>query len=169
MSPSKIFLYLCLSFILGVFLASFVNLPSAVYAAFFIFGLIFLCFFRKSFKYFIFGLCILILCAGVLSYKLKIKKMENLLKEGEIEFNGIITEEPDIRVNKVNLIVKNKEIGKVLVISDLPNRFDYGNKVKIKGKIKIPNVYSHFNYRGYLAKDGIYYVMYYPKIILLEK
>ena len=169
MFPSKIFLYLCLSFILGIFLASFINLSSAVYAAFFILGLIFLCFFKKSFKYLIFGLCILILCAGVLSYKLKVKKMENLLKEEEIEFTGVITEEPDIRVNKVNLIVKNKEIGKVLVISDLPNKFDYGNKVKVKGKIKIPNVYPHFNYRGYLAKDGIYYVMYYPKIILLEE
>ena len=169
MFPSKIFLYLCLSFILGIFLASFINLSSAVYAVFFILGLIFLCFFKKSFKYLIFGLCILILCAGVLSYKLKVKKMENLLKEEEIEFTGVITEEPDIRVNKVNLIVKNKEIGKVLVISDLPNKFDYGNKVKVKGKIKIPNVYPHFNYRGYLAKDGIYYVMYYPKIILLEE
>lgn len=169
MSASKIFLYLCLSFIFGIFVASFVNLPPAVYAVLFIFGLIFLYLRRESPKYLILGLCVLILCAGVFSYKLRIKKIENLLPEKKIEFTGIITREPDVRIDKVNLIVKNKRIGKVLVTSDLPNKFDYGDKLKIKGKIKIPNVYPYFNYRGYLAKDGIYYVMYYPKIVLLEK
>lgn len=66
MTPSKILFYFSLSFILGIFIASFFNIPQFIIYEFFILGLFYgLIFFRKQLVL-IFGICFIILGLGII-------------------------------------------------------------------------------------------------------
>ena len=81
---------------------------------------------------------------------------------------GEIIKEPNIKTNNVQLTLKT-EIGKILItVANYPEYF-YGDVLKIVGKIQFPVVFDEFNYKNYLAKDKIYYVMYYPRIEILDR
>ena len=96
---------------------------------------------------------------------------------------GTVVKEPDIRENNTRLVIKPKKIqnqkvvyeskkelkGKVLVIARQYPEYQYGDELKIIGKLKTPPRFEDFNYKDYLAKDGIYSVMYKPKIELLSR
>lgn len=82
-------------------------------------------------------------------------------------FSGKIIKEPDQKSNHVNLTIKT-EIGKILITTSKYPEYNYGDILKASGKLQFPTVFDDFNYKNYLAKDGIYYVMYYPKIEVLE-
>jgi len=83
-------------------------------------------------------------------------------------FIGEVIKEPNIKNNNVQLIAKT-ELGKILItVANYPEYF-YGDVVKITGKIQFPTIFDEFNYKNYLAKDKIYYVMYYPKIEILDR
>ena len=86
----------------------------------------------------------------------------------EIVFQAKIIKEPDNRIDKINLVVRHKQLGQVLVAAELGSQYQYGDLLKIKGKLLVPKEYEDFNYREYLAKDRIYFVSYYPDIELLD-
>lgn len=83
-------------------------------------------------------------------------------------FIGQIIKEPDQKSNHINLTIKT-EIGKVLVTTNSYPEYNYGDVLKISGKLQIPTIFEDFNYKNYLAKDKIYFVMYYPKIEIVER
>jgi len=86
----------------------------------------------------------------------------NDLDEG-ISLIGTVVKEPDKRSNNTKLTIQTKQ-GKVLVTTRRYPEYQYGDELVITGKLQTPTVFEDFNYQGYLAKDGIYSVMYYPKI-----
>ncbi len=47
--------------------------------------------------------------------------------------------------------------------------YQYGDRLKITGKLESPPDLEGFNYRGYLQKEGIYSIMSWPKIELIEQ
>ena len=87
---------------------------------------------------------------------------------------GQIVKEPDKRDSNAQFIIavknievdsKQKEVsGKISVTSRRYPEYRYGDELKITGRLKTPTEFEDFNYPGYLAKDGLYSVMYYPKI-----
>jgi len=81
----------------------------------------------------------------------------------KVVFTGYVVKEPDKRSNNTKLTIQTEQ-GKVLATTRRYPEYKYGDELKIIGKLKTPTVFEGFNYRGYLAKDGIYSVMYYPKI-----
>lgn len=81
---------------------------------------------------------------------------------------GKIIKEPDIRSNNIKLTLKTEE-GKVLITTGNYPEYFYGDVLKIKGKLETPIVFEEFNYKNYLAKEGIYSVIYYPEIEILER
>jgi len=81
----------------------------------------------------------------------------------KVVFTGYVAKEPDKRSNNTKLTIQT-ERGRVLATTRRYPEYKYGDELKIIGKLKTPTVFEDFNYRGYLAKDGIYSVMYYPKI-----
>jgi competence protein ComEC len=172
MPPSKI-LFLCLiSFILGVFLFSFFKIP-LVYSLFliplfFIFSGTPKTFFLSLifFSFFLFG-----------AFKIEkvFSKFEGseILKFGEerVEIFGKIIKEPKLTQNYQELIVKIKSLNgknfeweKVLVRTSKDFLFEFGDEIKISGKLKIPKENGLFSFRGYLAKDEILGILYFPKI-----
>ncbi|MDP1538827.1 MAG: ComEC/Rec2 family competence protein [bacterium] len=98
----------------------------------------------------------------------------------EITLVGLVSAEPDIRDTHTKLTIGNIQLGedengsrsvdgKILVTAEKYPGYKYGDKLKIIGKLKTPQIFDEFNYKDYLAKDGIYSVMYYPGIELAEK
>jgi len=93
----------------------------------------------------------------------------------KISFLTEVIKEPDARNSNTKLTVKTrilkirgeqKEIsGKVLITTKKYPEYKYGDELIVAGKLKTPEIFEDFNYKGYLAKDGIYSVVYYPKII----
>ncbi|MFH0906742.1 MAG: ComEC/Rec2 family competence protein [bacterium] len=58
---------------------------------------------------------------------------------------------------------------RILITTELYPKYYYGDKVEISGKIREPAQFEDFDYRAYLAKDKIYSVVYWPSINLLER
>ncbi|MDP2933438.1 MAG: ComEC/Rec2 family competence protein, partial [bacterium] len=90
-----------------------------------------------------------------------------------VEWQGVVTEEPDVREGKVNLTIsakkmvqpKNIEIsGKVLITLSRFPEYRYGDLLSIQGKLEEPGADEDFSYRDYLAKDRIYSLSGYPKV-----
>lgn len=94
-----------------------------------------------------------------------------------LEVTGIIIDEPDVREEYTNVVLEAEVTpGKSLVLVRVPAypKLSYGDEVVAKGKIIIPknlpakDNLRAFDYRAYLAKDGIYYQMYFPKITVVS-
>ena len=92
----------------------------------------------------------------------------------KISFVGVIVKEIDKRSNNTKLTIQTELAptaknlawgqGKVLVTTRRYPEYKYGDELIITGTLKTPTVFEDFDYQGYLAKDGIYSVIYYPKI-----
>ncbi len=88
--------------------------------------------------------------------------------EKDFLITGKIVKEPDNKGDNVKLTVET-EMGKILVTTGIYPQYDYGDVLKINGKLKTPSVFEEFDYKNYLAKDKIYSVMYWPKIEIAER
>jgi len=190
MTASKIFLYFCLSFIAGIFIGSMLGvLPgSEVYLLLpgLILGILLISVFWKYKKFVVIGFCLLFLVLGIWRHQqVELGITNNELRKYDdsgktITLLGMVVAEPDIREKTQKLTIKATEISlaensslpvsaRVLVTIWKYPEYQYGDKLKITGKIELPKELEDFNYPGYLAKDGIYSVIYWPKIELLEK
>lgn len=177
MTASKIVLYLCLSFILGIFLASFLKIPLVLLGGMAIFGLILAAVFWGQKTAAVFGFCILFLVAGAWRYQ-QVKYNSNysdLRKYSgqQVELIGVVSAEPDVKDKISNLelaiqsVGRKKAVGKILIsVAKFPE-FRYGDKLKITGAISEPENFTDFNYKEYLARQGIYFVMKWPKVDLV--
>jgi competence protein ComEC len=172
MTSSKAFLYFCLSFVSGVALESFASVPQLCLLGFLILGIFLASSFWKYKTIVVFGFCFLFLVLGIW----RCQEAENeaasseLLNLGgqEVVLEGRIVKEPDIREDKTKLTIKTNK-GDILITASLYPRYDYGDILKIKGVLEISQDFDDFNYQGYLAKDHIYAVMYYPKAEFLSQ
>ena len=191
MTPSKIFLYFCLSFVGGIFISSVLSqpltlsfLPSSreiLLLLGLILGLILISVLWKYKKLVVIGFCVLFLVLGIWRHQNSEWQIANSKlqiyndREETVTLIGIVTTEPDIKEKSIKLKIANlklqieeewKEItGKVLVTTRRYPEYKYRDKLKITGKLKIPSEdIAGFNYKEYLKKDGIYSIMDFPKI-----
>jgi competence protein ComEC len=81
---------------------------------------------------------------------------------------GKVIKEPEIKSNNTKLTLKTDQ-GRVLITAGSYPEYFYGDILKVKGKLETPVVFEEFNYKNYLAKEGIYSIMYYPEIEILER
>jgi len=93
-------------------------------------------------------------------------------------FVGVVVEEPERREKTTKLIIQIENLNqKVLITKWHYPECEHGDKLRITGKLEEPETFgdlstplrASFNYKEYLAKDGIFGVIYRPKIELLEK
>ncbi|MBI5798977.1 MAG: ComEC family competence protein [Candidatus Yonathbacteria bacterium] len=103
-----------------------------------------------------------------------------------IQIEGIVVEEPDVREEYTNIVLESAvsrlvgEAGvldeKTKILARIPvyPEFAYGDELSLFGKITVPKNFNSedgarpFDYRSYLAKDGIYYQMYFPKVSVVS-
>lgn len=189
MTKSKIFLFLLLSFIGGVFLYSIINPAPQLRGGIYIFGFFFLIFalFKKDRRKIIFGFCILALAVGVWrSHGVMSRRPPELSGSFRIEqrvnFNGAVVEEPDRRSGFSQYVLKNERLGRVLVKTGLYPEYFYGDVLKISGNLETPEnffptfqsgsrlyVGTEFDYQNYLAKDNIFLISRNPEAMLLSR
>ncbi|MFH1820561.1 MAG: ComEC/Rec2 family competence protein [Candidatus Nealsonbacteria bacterium] len=167
MTVSKIFFYLSLSFISGILLNSLFLLTQPIALAFLILPVFLISVFWERKRIVIVGFCLLFLVAGVLRHQQVVSNIPDIY-EREISFVGQVSAEPDIRENHTKLILTTELVpGKVLISVDKYPKYEFNDKLKITGGLKRPEAFDGFNYPDYLAKDGIYSVMYFPEVEFL--
>ena len=101
--------------------------------------------------------------------------------EEEIILIGRVVKEPDVRETNTKLTIEARlpngsqasndksQVSKILVTVSRYPEYKYGDELKITGKLQTPIIFEDFNYKDYLKKDGIYSVVYYPKVELLSR
>jgi competence protein ComEC len=176
-------LYVSCAWVAGVFLGSKLSLPLFVLA----FGLIpftLIPFLRGSKKTLIVaGLCLLTLFGGGLHFSSSLPPADEhslcfYNDGGIVEIQGMVTEEPDIRdkyclltfsANDVTVSGERKEVsGTALIRVPRYPAYHYGDVLKVTGELETPPQFEDFDYKGYLARQGIYSVIYYPGVEVLD-
>jgi len=132
------------------------------------------------------GFCVLFLVLGIWRHQLaELRIMNNELRkyndqEKIITLVGLVAKEPDIREKSQKLTIEIKQLNyyaagsrsereKVLVTTNRYPEYQYGDKLEITGKLETPSEnIDGFNYKNYLKKDGIYSIMNFPKIELID-
>lgn len=94
-----------------------------------------------------------------------------------IEIEGVVSDEPDGRENNVRLPVRvtvaastsvSSDV-KVLVVAPLHTQAKYGDIVRAKGELRLPEAFDagagrEFNYPAFLAKDGVGYELSFAQV-----
>jgi len=120
------------------------------------------------------GFCILFLVFGIFrhqSIEARFEKPElKKLKGQKVSLTGQVIEEPEKRGNKIKLKIEVEKLkSAILVTTNLYPEIKYGDVLKIEGMLKEPPEFGGFNYKDYLKKEGIYFLMSYPEIKILER
>lgn len=98
----------------------------------------------------------------------------------EVTLTGIVIDEPDVRDRAVNLRVAVEEMttsgGEVRAVSGLVlvqgPRFpvyEYGTRVMVRGRLQTPPENPEFSYRDFLARQGVYSMVTWPRITAVEE
>ena len=149
-----------LSFIAGIFGRSFFEI-SSVFLYFLILAVIIITavFYRN--KYILtasFAILFFVFGAWLTNGKLENINSQNL--DGK-NFAGkvLVSKEPIVKDKYQNVIVKNTNGLKILLNANLYENLKYGDELELKCTLKIPdNKTEDFDYKMYLAKDGIFYL-----------
>ncbi|MCX6752675.1 MAG: ComEC/Rec2 family competence protein [Candidatus Nomurabacteria bacterium] len=103
----------------------------------------------------------------------------------KVALSGEIIDEPSIKENNQQLTIRTvlKEVSprtvlersiEILLSTSLDTDYKYGDKINFSGKLERPENFvtdqgKIFDYVNYLRKDGIFYVMSYPKIEIVSR
>ncbi|KKP80246.1 MAG: hypothetical protein A2271_02970 [Candidatus Moranbacteria bacterium RIFOXYA12_FULL_35_19] len=175
MIKSKIFLILSLFFIGGIMTASFYYpkiMDISVMLLFLILALIIIFLFYKN-KFSVIGFAMTFFILGIFLVSGKLEKNKDLNQDGN-NFSGVvmIAKEPEIKEKMQKIILAPLENGKekILLNTNIYEKYEYGENLKVNCQLEIPkNFDEKFDYRMYLAKDGIFYECKSPKIEKLNK
>jgi competence protein ComEC len=174
MNKSKILIYLCICFILGIALDSLIIISQSIWLGILILGTSLIIFSLKNKTVIVLGFCLIVLAGGILRHQTSVREdiTEKLIPgyDQEISLKGVIIEEPEQRINQQKFQIKADEIqGKILITTELYPEYHYGDELRISGELRQPAQFEDFDYRAYLAKDKIHSVIYYPNINLLAQ
>src|SRR3990167_4247721 len=167
----RIFFAVCFGFAVGVLLRSFVvvDFYFSIFVLVLSFFILLLSHFTKLKWGIISAVFIFTFSLGILRFHLADKKVPEIRGEN---FTGIIVDEPDIREGNQKLTVETRKT-KILITTDFSTEYRYGDGVSFSGELQKPENFitdqgKEFDYENYLRKDGIFYVMGYPKIEIVS-
>ncbi|MGH7249389.1 MAG: ComEC/Rec2 family competence protein [Minisyncoccia bacterium] len=179
----KIFYIISFGFLFGILLRSFVfvnsyfvSLLGVVFAALFLF----FAFISKNRYGFLASVFVMASVVGVLRFQIADVPPPSVFesKVGQKStFLGEVIDEPNIKENNQQLTVEVKEENEkteFLISTGLEDDYKYGDEISFEGVPKKPENFitdqgKNFDYINYLRKDGILYVMSYPKIQTISR
>ncbi|MFC1942077.1 DNA internalization-related competence protein ComEC/Rec2 [Chloroflexota bacterium] len=176
-------IYLSCAWVVGIFLGSNFNLPLTLSLT----GLIPipLLFFTRRYRksVILFSLSLfLFFAASAYAYSSLYAVNESSLHfyndRGSVEIKGTVVGDPDVRDKNTRLNLSVTEInldggwhdvdGTALIFVPRYPAYKYGDGLLVMGELKTPPMLDDFDYRGYLAHQGIHATMLYPGIELLD-
>lgn len=171
MTKSRIFFILSLSFLAGIFGASFYYPETVdILGLFFVLigALIAAAVFYKNRKVLLISSAIIFLSGGAFLTTTRLGEILNLSSEKQ-NFSGIveIVKEPEMNnLSQILIVVPDADKKrKILINISAYQKFAYGEKLQLSCVLERPkNVSSDFDYRMYLAAKGVYYQCQKPKI-----
>ncbi len=178
----RIFYSICVGFVLGVLLRSLMPLNIFIVLCIGIIAMAMILFFTLISKNkwgIVISVCLLLCCVGIFRFHM-VDTLPPLIFESQLDqkssFTGIIIDEPDTRENNIKLITEiqtDNEKTHILITAPLGEDYAYGDKIEIQGTLEKPENFitdqgKEFDYINYLRKDGILYVMGYPKIEVIS-
>jgi competence protein ComEC len=127
----------------------------------------------------IFSIFLLMFSFGVFRFHISDKSApENFESKVDVksDFAGEIIDEPDIRETNQKLTVEVNESNnktEILLTTGLDENYKYGDSINFRGKLEKPENFEtdygkEFDYVNYLRKDGIFYIMSYPSIEVVD-
>ncbi|MDP3982156.1 MAG: ComEC/Rec2 family competence protein [bacterium] len=109
-----------------------------------------------------FGIWGVALSLGVVSYERALSHQTNHgldhLFGTEVTFTGKVVREPEPRGLSLSLVIlpDGNSSSRILVFSPLFSQVLYGERVRVTGVLQEPPVFDTFDYKAFLAKDGIH-------------
>jgi competence protein ComEC len=140
--------------------------------------------YRLRSSFFFFCLFFIFLCLGLMRGGLAEHKVSqeqiDYYNGQKLEIIGVITE-TDIRRDKAKYQIEVDGMvfpegaemfpclqGTILITLNKYPQYHYGDKVRVVGELQEPGKFEGFNYGNYLSRYGVYSVMYYPYIEVLD-
>jgi len=176
-------IYLSCAWVVGIFLGSKFNPPLALI----LIGLIpvpLLFFIGKHRKLIILtSLCLIALFAGAFHFQSSLPPDDEsrlrFYNNETVEIKGMVDKDPEVRDKTTRLRLSATEVkldkewqevsGTALLFVPRYPSYDYGDVLMVTGKLETPPQLNDFDYKGYLAHQGIYSTMLYPEIEILER
>ncbi|MGQ9627252.1 MAG: DNA internalization-related competence protein ComEC/Rec2 [Anaerolineae bacterium] len=179
-----ILVYIGIAWLIGIYLSSLFAPSPIVLASLGLLSLAILFLGRKDRQLRLLSICALALLLGSWRYSLA----SHVPGEGDVDYyndrgrvviQGLVVGEPDVRDRWTNLRLEAESLtsgeqeravkGKVLVRAARYPEYRYGDRLKVEGSLEAPPVFQDFSYQDYLARQGIYSMMYRPQITLLAR
>lgn len=175
MSKSKIFIGVCLSFALGIFLASRYSIDQRyIYGlsgfAIIIFALAIIVPNRAKAAVRLAGLFLFFACLGILRFGQTIYGNQyQQFFDQTVKWEGHVVEDPDVRADRQLITVRPKDFHqRILITVTKTQEFFYGDWIALEGRIKEPKAFEDFDYQKFLERFDVYAVMSYPKVLILK-
>lgn len=179
MDKADIFLTFCLFYLGGIFFASFFIVDYFFFIIIsLITGLAFMGLFYKKIL-FIYGLGFLFFSLGIFLFETSLANIykapvlnfaeENAIIIGKVarDSEGFEKEKLVVEISSIDNL--KQDWGKILIFNEKYSIIKMGDVLEISGVIKKPENFSNFDYRGYLAKEGISAIMVNPDIKIIKK
>jgi competence protein ComEC len=176
-------LYVSCAWVAGIFLGSKIS-PPLFALSFGLIPFVLIPFFPRIKKTLIVvGLCLLALLGGGFYFPSSLPPAdEHSLRfyndTGITEIQGMVAEEPDIQdtyclltFSASKIIINGETIqvsGTALIRVPRYPSYRYGDVLKVSGRLETPPQFEDFDYKGYLARQGIHSVIYYPGVEVLD-
>jgi len=177
-------LYISCAWVAGIFLGSKVSIPLFALP----FGLLPTLFIplapNSKRPLIVAALCLLAFLGGSLRFTSSLPEVDEhslcfYNDKGTAEIQGVVAEEPDVGSRSCSLKLSASQIsiaGERQVVSgtaliQLPRYplYHYGDVLQVTGELETPMPFDDFDYKSYLAQQGIYSVIYYPKVGILDR
>jgi competence protein ComEC len=175
--------YVCvISFLLGVFVATVFYIPLPAITWLFFMAVVSMLIWKRSILLventvsLMLGLALCAAALGALRFEIidsqfGTSPLINQVGE-EIIFQGVVNTEPDKKESTQRLYIKTAE-DLILVSTDRYQNINYGDEVKVKGVLKLPESFETdlgrvFNYKGYLKARGVEYTVSFATVEVLQ-
>ncbi|MDP2743865.1 MAG: ComEC family competence protein, partial [Dehalococcoidia bacterium] len=176
--------YLSVAWVAGVYIGSWMSLAAILFGlgAVLLLGTVFV--FRRRATV-VAALCLALLAGGVLRYQASLpadddgQLLRSLNGQGEVEITGLVTGSPDVRDRSIKLRVEAREVrmgdawqpvsGSAVVWVPRSGSYKYGDLLRLTGELQAPPVFDDFDYRHYLEQQGVYSLLAFPRVTVLER
>jgi competence protein ComEC len=176
-------IYLSAAWVTGIYLGSKIALPWGIIFI----GALPLCLIPFLWQYkkqlLIAGFCLFVLLGGCIRLQsslpvLNEQHLQFYNNKGTAEIEGMVCAEPEtgnttstlqLSASEIQIDDTKKEIsGKALIRVPGYREYHYGDILKVTGKLETPPQFDDFDYKAYLARQGIYSIVNYPEIETLD-